>query len=296
MKYAWIEKQRRSFPLPALCGALSVSQSGFRAWRSGGTPNRTRLTDAQALVLIRTIHQEVRQAYGARRIHAELRGRGHRIGLPRIARLMRENGIRARHKRRFKATTDSKHSLPVSANLLDRQFAPEAPNQVWTGDITYIATAEGWLYLAVVMDLFNREVIGWSVKPRMTTDLVLDALSMAWFRRRPEPGVLFHSDRGSQYASHAYQRRLDAYGMKGSMSRKGNCWDNAPTESFFNSLKNERVHGTSYATRDEARSDLFQYIAAFYNRSRRHSALGYLSPVRFLEDWIEQQDQQEMAA
>ena len=296
MKYAWIEKQRRSFPLPVLCDALSVSQSGFRAWRSGGTPNRTRLTDAQALVLIRTIHQEVRQAYGARRIHAELRGRGHRIGLPRIGRLMRENGIRARHKRRFKATTDSKHSLPVSANVLDRQFSPEAPDQVWTGDITYIATAEGWLYLAVVLDLFNREVIGWSIKPRMTTDLVLDALSMAWFRRRPEPGVLFHSDRGSQYASRAYQERLDAYGMNGSMSRKGNCWDNAPTESFFNSLKNERVHGTSYDTRDEARSDLFQYIAVFYNRSRRHSALGYLSPIRFLESWIEQQDQQEMAA
>lgn len=204
MKYAWIEKQRRAFPLPVLCDALSVSPSGFRAWQGGGTPHRKRLTDTQALVLIRTIHQEVRQAYGARRIHAELRGRGHRIGLPRIERLMRENGIRARHKRRYKATTDARHSLPVAANVLDRDFMPEAPNRVWTGDITYIATAEGWLYLAVVIDLFNREVIGWSIKPRMTTDLVLDALSMAWFRRRPEPGVLFHSDRGSQYASHAW--------------------------------------------------------------------------------------------
>ena len=242
--------------MAALCGALSVSQSGFRAWCSGGTPNRTRLTDAQALVLIRTIHQEVRQAYGARRIHAELRGRGHQIGLPRIGRLMRENDIRARHMRRFNATTGSKHSLPVSAKLLDRQFAPEAPNRVWTGDITYIATAEGWLYLAVVIDLFNREVIGWSIKPRMTTKLVLDALSMAWFRQRPEPGVLFYSDRGSKYATHAYQDRLDAYRMTGSMSRRANCWDDVPTESFFNSLKNERAHGTSYATRDEARSDL----------------------------------------
>ncbi|MBR0568971.1 IS3 family transposase [Azoarcus sp. L1K30] len=296
VKYAWIEKQRRSFPLPVLCDALSVSQSGFRAWQAGGTPDRQRLTDAQALVLIRALHQEVRQAYGARRIHAELRGRGYRIGLPRIERLMRENGIRARHKRRYKATTDSRHSLPVAENVLDRRFGPDAPNRVWTGDITYIATAEGWLYLAVVIDLFNREVIGWSIKPRMTTDLVLDALSMAWFRRRPEPGVLFHSDRGSQYASHAYQARLAKYGMRGSMSRKGNCWDNAPTESFFNSLKNERVHGVSYTTRNEAKSDLFQYIAVFYNRSRRHSSLGYLSPTTFLQNWIERQDQQEMAA
>jgi transposase InsO family protein len=296
VKYAWIDTQRSAFPLPVLCDALSVSQSGFRAWQAGGTPERKRLTDGQALVLIRTIHQEVRQAYGARRIYAELRGRGYRIGLPRIERLMRENGIRARHKRRYKATTDSKHSLPVAANVLDRHFMPDAPNRVWTGDITYIATAEGWLYLAVVIDLFNREVIGWSIKPWMTTDLVLDALSMAWFRRRPEPGVLFHSDRGSQYASYAYQARLATYGMRGSMSRKGNCWDNAPTESFFNSLKNERVHGVRYATRDEAESDLFQYIAVFYNRSRRHSTLGYLSPTTFLQNWIERQGQQEMAA
>lgn len=225
-----------------------------------------------------------------------MRGRGYRIGLPRIERLMRAHGIRARHKRRYKATTDSRHSLPVAENVLERQFAPDAPNRVWTGDITYIATAEGWLYLAVVIDLFNREVIGWSIKPRMTTDLVIDALSMAWFRRQPAPGVLFHSDRGSQYASHAYQARLAAYGMRGSMSRKGNCWDNAPTESFFNSLKNERVHGMRYATRDEAASDLFQYIAVFYNRSRRHSTLGYVSPTTFLQNWIERQDQQEMAA
>ncbi|TCO80459.1 integrase-like protein [Plasticicumulans lactativorans] len=178
---------------------------------------------------------------------------------------MREHGIRARHKRRYKATTDSRHSLPVAANVLDRHFAPDAPNRVWAGDITYIATAESWLYRAVVIDLFNREVIGWSIKPRMTTDLVLDALSMAWFRRRPGADVLFHSDRGSQYASQAYQARLAAYGMRGSMSRKGNGWDNAPTESFFSSLKNERVHGVSYATRSRATSDLFQYIAVFYN-------------------------------
>jgi transposase InsO family protein len=199
---------------------------------------------------------------------------------------MRENGIRARHKRRFKATTDSKHSMPVAPNLLARDFTPQAPNRVWTGDITYIQTGEGWLYLAIVLDLFNREVVGWSIKPRMTADIVTDALTMAWFRRKPEPGVIFHSDRGSQYASQAMTARLTEYGMTASMSRKGNCWDNAPSESFFNSLKNERVHGSTYATRADAQADLFEYIEVFYNRSRRHSTLGYNSPVRFLEDWI----------
>lgn len=275
---------------------LSVSQSVFRAWQAGGTVQRKRLTDAQELVFIRTIHLEVRQAYGARRIHAELCGRGYRIGLPRIERLMRENGIRARHKRRYKATTDSRHSLPVTESVLERQFAPDVPNRLWIGDITYIATAECWLYLAVVIDLFNREVIGWSIKPRKTTDLVIDAPSMVLFLRQPAPGVLFYSDLGSQYASHAYQARLAAYGMRGSMSGKGNCWDNAPTESFFNSLKNERVHSRRYATRDEAAGDLFQYIAVLYNRSRRHSTLGYVLPTMFLQNWIERQDQQEMAA
>ena len=225
MKYAWIDTQRSAFPLPVLCDALSVSQSGFRAWQAGGTPERKRPTDGQALVLIRTIHQEVRQAYGARRIYAELRGRGYRIGLPRIERLMRENGIRARHKRRYKVTTDSKHSLPVAANVLDRHFMPDAPNRVWTGDITYIATAEGWLYLAVVIDLFNREVIGWSIKPWMTTDLVLDALSMAWFRRRPEPGVLFHSDRGSQGGFNRSSQHLLTGGLYGATHRAAKAGD-----------------------------------------------------------------------
>ena len=194
------------------------------------------------------------------------------------------------------ATTDSKHSMPVADNLLARNFTPAAPNRVWTGDITYIQTGEGWLYLAIVLDLFNREIVGWSIKPRMTADIVTDALTMAWFRRKPGEGVIFHSDRGSQYAGHAMSAKLTEYGMTASMSRKGNCWDNAPTESFFNSLKNERVHGASYATRNEAASDLFQYIAVFYNRSRRHSTLGYLSPTTFLQNWIARQDQQEMAA
>ena len=190
---------------------------------------------------------------------------------------MRENGIRGRHKRRYKATTDSKHSLPVAENVLDRNFAPTAPNQAWSADLTYVWTDEGWLYLAVVLDLFNREIVGWSIKPRMTADIVIDALTMAWFRRKPAPGLIHHSDRGSQYASEAFQAALARYGMVCSMSRKGNCWDNAPAESFFNSLKNERVHGARYATREEAIADLFDYIEVFYNRQRRHSSLGYRS-------------------
>lgn len=292
MKYAWIDAQRRQYPLPDMCHVLAVSLSGYRAWKRGGQPDRTRLTAAQAVVLLKGLHAEVKGAYGSRRMHVELQERGYGIGLRRVERLMREHGIRARHKRRFKATTDSKHSMPVADNLLARQFTPEAPNRVWTGDITYIQTAEGWLYLAIVLDLFNREVVGWSLKPRMTADIVTDALSMAWFRRKPASGVIFHSDRGSQYASQAMTARLAEYGMTASMSRKGNCWDNAPTESFFNSLKNERVHGTAYATRADAQADVFEYIEVFYNRSRRHSTLGYCSPVQFLENWVSQQADQ----
>ena len=296
MKYAWIDSQRDQYPLPTLCTTLSVSLSGYQAWKRGGTPNRKRLTDAQLLLLIQSIHAEVKGAYGSPRMAREIRDRGYPAGKDRVERLMKAHHIRARHKRRFKATTDSKHSLPVAPNLLNRNFTPSAPNQVWTADLTYIWTAEGWLYLAVVLDLFNREVVGWSLKPRMTADIVIDALAMAWFRRRPAPGVIHHSDRGSQYASHAFQARLKEYGMTCSMSRKGNCWDNAPTESFFNSFKNERVHGTSYATRAEAIADAFDYIEPFYNRKRKHSTLGYASPQAYLANWLKQQQQQGLAA
>ena len=279
-----------------LCAALSVSTSGYRSWKHGGSPKRKRLTDAQMLALIRAIDRQWKNAYGSPRMVRELRDRGFPAGKERVERLMRDNGIRARHKRRFKATTDSKHALPVAPNLLDRNFQPAAPNQVWSADLTYLWTNEGWLYLAVVLDLFNREVVGWSIKPRMTSDIVMDALSMAWFRRQPAPGLMHHSDRGSQYASHVFQARLHEYGMVCSMSRKGNCWDNAPTESFFNSLKNERVHGTRYDTRDEAIADVFDYIEPFYNRRRKHSTLGYVSPVKFLENWISTQHEQKWAA
>ena len=277
---AWIEAERKDYPLPVLCDVLSISISGYRAWRRAGKPGRKRLSDVQMLVLIQAIHKALKGSDGSPRMVRELRERGFPASKSRVDRLMRKNGIRARHKRRYKATPDSRHSLPIAKNLLARDFAPTAPNNIWTADMTDIWTDEGWLYLAVVIDLFNREVVGWSIKPRMTTDSVMDALTMAWFRRKSAAGLMHHSDRGSQYASHAFQARLKEYGMVCSMSRKGNCWDNAPTESFFNSLKNERVYGTRYRTHVEAQADLFDDIEPFYapkevplgdNRKRMHS-------------------------
>ena len=226
----------------------------------------------------------------------ELRLRGYPASKERVERLMRENGIKAKHKHRFKVTTDSKHNLPIAPNLLDRNFTPDAPNQVWTSDITYLWTNEGWLHLAIVLDLFNREVVGWSLKPRMTADIVTDALTMAWFRRKPAAGLVHHSDRGSQYASHAFQAKLAEYGMLCSMSRKGNCWDNAPTESWFGSFKNERVYGELVKTRHEMKAMAFEYIEVFYNRKRLHSTLDYKSPMQFLSNWIKTQQQVKLVA
>ena len=296
MKYAWIDTQRKAFNLAVMCEVLDVSISGYRAWKRGGTPDRKRLTDVQMLALIQAIHAELKGAYGSPRMVRELRTRGFSAGKARVERLMRENGIHARHKRRYKVTTDSRHGLPVADNLLARHFTPTAPNQVWTSDITYLWTDEGWLYLAIVLDLFNREVVGWSLKPRMTADIVTDALTMAWFRKKPSPGVLHHSDRGSQYASHAFQDKLAGYGMTCSMSRKGNCWDNAPTESWFNSFKNERIHGVRFATRAEMTAASFEYIEVFYNRKRLHSTLGYKSPIQFLNNWLSTQHGEKLVA
>jgi putative transposase len=296
VKYAWIDAQTNRFALREMCDTLDVSISGYRAWKRGGTPDRKRLTAGQTLAMIRAIHAEVKGAYGSPRMIRELRWRGYTASKGRVERLMRTHGIHARHKRRYRVTTESKHGFPVARNLLDRDFAPAAPNQVWTADITYLWTDEGWLYLAIVLDLFNREVIGWSLKPRMTTELAADALTMAWFRRRPAPGVLHHSDRGSQYASQAYQDKLREFGMTCSMSRKGNCWDNSPTESWFNSYKNERYHGLRYTTQAEMRAASFEYIEVFYNRKRQHSTLGYKSPLQFLQRWISEQNREKRAA
>ncbi len=295
MRYAFIEQNRGSYPVQGLCAALQVSDSGFARWQRGEGPQRW-LSDRQLLAHIREVHEETKAAYGSPRIYQELKGRGIPVSQGRVERLMRENGLRGRHKRRFKATTDSKHSLPVAPNRLDQNFETERPDQVWTADITYIATGEGWLYLAIVLDLYTRQIVGWAMRERMTKELVIDALRMAWFRRRPLPGLIHHSDRGSQYCSHEFQKQLADYGMLASMSRKGNCWDNAPSESFFNSLKNERVHGSRYETRDEARADLFDYVEVFYNRSRRHSALGGQSPAAVYEAWLKTQSETKLAA
>jgi putative transposase len=288
VKYAWIETQRGRYPLAALCDALSVSTSGLGTWKRGGQA-RTRLPDAALLTLIRAIHAESKGAYGWPRVWKELQARGIPAGKERVRVMMQAHGIRGRHKRRYKATTDSKHDLPVAPNRLDRQFETTAPDQVWTTDITYIPTQEGWLYLAVVMDLYSRMIVGWAMDARMTRTLVISALRMAWFKRKPKPGLLHHSDRGSQYCSHDYQALLVEYKMVASMSRKGNCWDNAPMESFFNSLKNERVFHQHYVTREQAKQDLFDYIEVFYNRRRRHSALSYQSPAAHYVAWLTQQ-------
>jgi len=233
------------------------------------------------VVQIRAVHAEVKQRYGSPRIHAELEARGVDCCVNTIAKVMHDNDIRAKTARKFRNTTDSNHSLPVAENLLDRQFEAQAPNERWVADISYIPTREGWLYLAVVEDLYSRMVVGWSMGNTMTSRLVVDALEMAVARRLPEEGLLAHSDRGSQYASDHYQRLLAKHGIACSMSRRGDCWDNAPMESFFATLKKELTHDEDYQTRSEARASIVEYIEMFYNPKRRHSSLGYLSPTDY---------------
>jgi len=230
---------------------------------------------------IKLVHEKSRKTYGSPRITAELCASGIRCGKNRIARLMRENGVVAKTKRKFKITTDSKHNLPIAENLLDQKFTADAPNKTWTGDITYIWTRQGWMYLAVVLDLFNREIAGWSMRKRITKDIATEALTMAVKRKRPQAGLIFHSDRGSQYASHKFRKLLEKHHFIQSMSGKRNCYDNAVTESFFHTLKTELVYFEKYRSRSEARQSIFEYIEIFYNRIRRHSYLGYVSPVDF---------------
>lgn len=230
---------------------------------------------------IKVVHEKSRRIYGSPRITAELRASGIRCGKNRVARLMRENGIRAKTKRRFKITTDSKHSLPIAENLLKQEFTADAPNITWTEYITYIWTKQGWMYLVVVLDLFNREIAGWSMRKRITKDIVIEALIMAIQRKRPQKGLLFHSDRGSQYTSHEFRKLLEKDHFIQSMSGKENCYDNAVTESFFHTLKTELVYFEKYRTRSEVPQSIFEYIEIFYNRIRRHSYLGYVSPVDF---------------
>jgi putative transposase len=291
VKYAWIASNKAKWPITLACDVLGVSASGyFEHWSPQEVAQAhqarfaKRMSDEALLTHIRAIHAEVKGEYGWPKMWKELVARGHRVGKERVRRLMQLHGIRARCKRKFVVTTDSKHHLPIAPDLVQRNFTPTAPNQVWTGDITYIATDEGWLYLAAVIDLFSRQVVGWSMQEHMQSSLVTDALKMAWFRRHPAPGLIFHSDRGSQYCGHEFQSTLTGYKMKSSMSRKGNCWDNAPTESLWGRLKVGRLYGQKFATRRDAMDEVIDWLT-FYNHSRLHSTLGYVSPMQFEESW-----------
>jgi putative transposase len=278
--FSFIQEHLDLWPVSVMCQTLGVSKAGFYAWLKRPVSPQQQRRDA-LLVEICAVHAEVKQRYGSPRIAAELQGQGIDCCVNTVAKLMRDNDIQAKTARKFKNTTDSNHGLPVADNLLDRQFDPEAPNERWVADITYIPTREGWLYLAAVEDLFSRMVVGWSMAETMTSRLVVDALALAVARRLPGEGLLGHSDRGSQYASDHYQRLLAQHGIDCSMSRAADCWDNAPMESFFASLKKELVHHEDYQTRAEARASIFEYIEAFYNPKRRHSTLGYLSPLDY---------------
>jgi putative transposase len=280
VRFAFIAVEKACFPVRALCRVLAVSRAGFYAWHTRA-PSPHAHADERLGLEIAAIHAESRQRYGSPRVHAELGDRGHRVSRKRVARLMRERRLAGRRGRRFRATTDSGHAFPVAANILARQFEQAAPDVAWVTDITYLPTGEGWLYLAAILDLCSRAVVGWAVSERLTRDLTLEALDMALRRRRPLHGLLHHSDRGSQYASGDYQAVLADQGIVCSMSRRGNCWDNAVAESFFATIKVELVHDAAWATRTAARTELFEYIEVFYNGQRRHSSLGYLSPRAF---------------
>ncbi len=280
MKCRAVLAYRGDMALRRRCALLGISRSAFYAWCRRPTSHRGGLNGRLVAEMLR-IHREVDRCYGSPRMREELLACGFGCGTNRVARLMRAHGIRAKHARRYRPTTDSAHAQPVAPNLLDRQFAVAAPNQVWASDVTYIWTREGWVYLAVILDLFSRRIVGWHLAPRLTRPLVLEALQAALRKRRPRPGWLHHSDRGSQYASHDYQSVLEQAGAHCSMSRKGNCWDNAVVESFFHSLKTERIRHRHYRTRADAYADVQDYIERFYNRVRRHSTLGNISPVMY---------------
>jgi putative transposase len=280
MRYRAIQEHDRRYPIRLMCRALAVSAAGYYAWRT--RPESARVVSARTVLsAIRVIHRESRETYGSPRIWDALVKQGHHIGEHRVARLMRQDGLRAKTVRKWRATTQSNHRWPVAENTLNRQFTVAAPNRVWAGDITYVWTTEGWLYLAVLLDLYSRRVIGWAMGQRLTVELAEQALTMALANRPLQAGLLHHSDRGSQYAATRYQQALTTHGVTVSMSRKGNCWDNACVESFFGTLKRELVYHRRYATRDEAKQDLFEYIEVFYNRQRRHSTLGYDTPAEY---------------
>lgn len=281
MKFAFVRDHRHEFPVEVLCDVLGVSRSGYYAWH-GRPPSARDARRAELAAEVREAHAESHSIYGSPRVHQSLLKRGVACCENTVARLMREEGLRSRARRRYRPrTTDSRHDRPVAGNVLNREFYPEQANRSWTADITYIETAEGWLYLAVVLDLFSRRVIGWATADHLRAGLACEALERALKGRKPAGELLHHSDRGSQYASEAYQSILSRHGIEASMSRAGDCYDNSVTESFFGSLKGEWTRHHRYATREQAATSLFEYIEVFYNRKRLHSTLNYRSPVDY---------------
>ena len=280
MRYEFIDPHRSAFRVTKMCQVLEVSRSAYYAYRR--RPKSLRERNNERLVeKITEIYHRSRRSYGSPRITAELHDQGICCGHNRVARLMRQNDIVAKRKRRFKVTTHSRHKLPVAPNLVDKQFSADAPDQLWVSDITYIRTLQGWLYLAAILDVYSRQIVGWSMDAFLGQELVLKALRQALGRRQPAQGLIFHSDRGSQYASQSVRRLLSKRSFRQSMSGKGNCYDNAIMESFFATLKTELIYEQTYRSRAEARQSVFEYIEMFYNRFRKHSALGYLSPAEF---------------
>lgn len=277
-QYEFIRAKEADYDVAEMCRVLEVSTSAYYAWRNA-PPSRRERDDERLQTAIIAAHEANRKVYGSPRITEELQAHGEKVGRRRVARLMRENRISGLQRRRWRRTTDSRHKLPVAENILDRNFTASAPNQVWVGDITYVWTAQGWAYVAVIIDLFSRKVVGWAMRKTLGRELAISALTKALMLRKPPEKLIHHTDRGCQYASREYRQHLAAHGLIQSMSRAGNCYDNAACESFFASLKKELVHRLSFATRTEAYDAIADYIDNFYNPIRRHSAVGYRSPV-----------------
>ena len=278
MKYSFITQHKNTYPISLQCQVLGVKRSGYYHYQASQVRKREEAEHQEMLEWVKDIAESSDYSYGSRRMKKALNALSYPVSRNKARKLMQEAGVQARQRKKYKVTTNSNHKQPVFENLVDRQFDVPQTDQVYVADITYVWTQEGWLYLAVVIDLCSRKVVGWSMSSRMKAQLVCDALKMAIWQRRPQPGLIHHSDRGSQYASHAFRRLLNAHGIKGSMSRKGDCWDNAVVESFFGSLKQERVQWRNYQTRYEAQQDILNYITMFYNSHRLHSYLGYVSP------------------
>ncbi len=281
MKYSFITQHKNTYPIRLQCQVLGVNRSGYYNYEASQANKADDSEHQEILEWVKDIAESSDDSYGSRRMKKALNALGYSVSRNKARKLMRESGVQVRHRKKFKITTNSNHKQPLFDNLVNRQFDVPQPDQVYVADVTYIWTQEGWLYLAVVIDLCSRRIVGWSMSSRMKAQLVCDALKMATWQRRPNAGLIHHSDRGSQYASKAFRQLLKAYSFKGSMSRKGDCWDNAVAESFFGSLKQERVQWRSYQTRYEAQQDVLDYITMFYNSRRLHSYLGYTSPNEF---------------